>query len=149
MEESVKAALGFVEAYQEMLGIGRMDPAMYSPLALAYIGDGVYEIMIRAKVLSRGNMQVNKMHKKSTSLVKAQTQAQMIRLLEPELTDEELAVFKRGRNAKSVTAAKNATILDYRTATGLEALVGYLYLSERFERLAELISHGLEKIGET
>ncbi len=149
MEESVKAALGFVEAYQEKLGIGRMDPAMYSPLALAYIGDGVYEIMIRAKVLSRGNMQVNKMHKKSTSLVKAQTQAHMIRLLEPELTDEELAVFKRGRNAKSVTAAKNATIIDYRMATGLEALVGYLYLSERFERLAELISYGLEKIGET
>jgi len=105
--------------------------------------------MIRAKVLSRGNMQVNKMHKKSTSLVKAQTQAHMIRLLEPELTDEELAVFKRGRNAKSVTAAKNATIIDYRMATGLEALVGYLYLSERFERLAELISYGLEKIGET
>ena len=149
MEESVKAALGFVEAYQEKLGIGRMDPAMYSPLALAYIGDGVYEIMIRAKVLSRGNMQVNKMHKKSTSLVKAQTQAHMIRLLEPELTDEELAVFKRGRNAKSVTATKNATIIDYRMATGLEALVGYLYLSERFERLAELISYGLEKIGET
>ena len=146
MEESVKAALGFVEAYREKLGIGRMDPAMYSPLALAYIGDGVYEIMIRAKVLSRGNMQVNKMHKKSTSLVKAQTQAHMIRLLEPELTDEELAVFKRGRNAKSVTAAK---IIDYRMATGLEALVGYLYLSERFERLAELISYGLEKIGET
>ena len=149
MEESVKAAVGFTEAYQEMLGIGKTDPAMYSPLALAYIGDGVYEIMIRAKVLSRGNMQVNKMHKKSTSLVKAQTQAHMIRLLEPELTDEELAVFKRGRNAKSVTAAKNATIIDYRMATGLEALVGYLYLSERFERLAELISYGLEKIGET
>ena len=149
MEESVKAALGFVEAYREKLGIGWMDPAMYSPLALAYIGDGVYEIMIRAKVLSRGNMQVNKMHKKSTSLVKAQTQAHMIRLLEPELTDEELAVFKRGRNAKSVTAAKNATIIDYRMATGLEALVGYRYLSERFERLAELISYGLEKIGET
>ena len=68
---------------------------MYSPLALAYIGDGVYEIMIRAKVLSRGNMQVNKMHKKSTSLVKAQTQAHMIRLLEPELTDEELIVLYR------------------------------------------------------
>lgn len=148
MEESVKTAVGFSEAYQENMGIAKTDPAMYSPLALAYLGDGVYELMIRAKVISQGNMQVNKMHKKSTSLVKAQTQAQMIRLLEPELTDEERAVFKRGRNAKSVTAAKNATIVDYRTATGFEALVGYLYLAERFERLAELISHGLEKIGE-
>lgn len=148
MEESVKTAVGFSEAYQENMGIAKTDPAMYSPLALAYLGDGVYELMIRAKVISQGNMQVNKMHKKSTSLVKAQTQAQMIRLLEPELTGEERAVFKRGRNAKSVTAAKNATIVDYRTATGFEALVGYLYLAERFERLAELISHGLEKIGE-
>lgn len=149
MEEGIKTDKGFTQAYQERLNIKKTDPSVYSPLALAYLGDGVYELMIRAKVMSQGNMQVNKMHKKSTSLVKAQTQAHMIRLLEPELTDEELAVFKRGRNAKSVTAAKNATIIDYRMATGLEALVGYLYLSERFERLAELISYGLEKIGET
>lgn len=148
MEEGIKAAMGFTESCREKLGFGTMDPAAYSPLVLAYMGDGVYELMIRAKVVSRGNMQVNKLHKKSASLVKAQTQARMIRLLEPELTDEERAVFKRGRNAKSATAAKNATILDYRTATGFEALVGYLYLSERFERLAELVSHGLEKIGE-
>lgn len=148
MEEGIKAAMGFTEAYQEEMGIANTDPAMYSPLVLAYLGDGVYELVIRAKVVSQGNMQVNKMHKKSTSLVKAQAQAKMIRLLEPELTDEERAVFKRGRNAKSMTAAKNATIIDYRTATGFEALVGYLYLSGRFERLSELIAHGLEKIGE-
>lgn len=80
--------------------------------------------------------------------MKAQTQASMMRLLETELTEDERAVFKRGRNAKSMTAAKNATIIDYRMATGFEALVGYLYLSERFERLAQLISRGLEKIGE-
>jgi len=148
MEEGIKAAMGFTEAYQEEMGIANTDPAMYSPLVLAYLGDGVYELVIRARVVSQGNMQVNKMHKKSTSLVKAQAQAKMIRLLEPELTDEERAVFKRGRNAKSMTAAKNATIIDYRTATGFEALVGYLYLSGRFERLSELIAHGLEKIGE-
>ena len=148
MEEGIKSAMGFTEAYQEKMGIAKTDPAMYSPLVLAYIGDGAYELMIRAKVVSRGNMQVNKLHKKSTSLVKAQAQARMVRLLEPELTDEERAVFKRGRNAKSMTAAKNATIIDYRTATGFEALVGYLYLSEQYERLAELISHGLEKMGE-
>ena len=121
---------------------------MYSPLALAYLGDGVYELMIRAKVMSQGNMQVNKMHKKSTSLVKAQAQADMIRLLEPELTQEERTVFKRGRNARSATAAKHASIIEYRMATGFEALVGYLFLTEQFERLAELIGRGLEKTGE-
>ena len=121
---------------------------MYSPLVLAYLGDGVYELIIRSKVVNMGNMQVNKMHKKSASLVKAQTQASMIRLLEPDLTKEELAIFKRGRNAKSVTMAKHATMAEYRMATGMEALVGYLYLSEQFERLLELISLGLKKIEE-
>lgn len=148
MEEGIKTAIGFTQAWQEKMGIGKTDPAAYSPLVLAYVGDGVYELMIRSKVVSRGNMQVNKIHKKSTSLVKAQAQARMIRVLETELTDEERAVFKRGRNAKSATAAKNATIIDYRMATGFEALVGYLYLSEQFERLAELISYGLKEIGE-
>jgi ribonuclease-3 family protein len=104
--------------------------------------------MIRSKVVRQGNTQVNKMHKKSASLVKAQTQASMIRLLEPDLTKEELAIFKRGRNAKSVTMAKHATMAEYRMATGMEALVGYLYLSEQFERLSELISLGLKKIEE-
>ncbi|MCI8836727.1 MAG: ribonuclease III [Hungatella sp.] len=148
MEEGIKTDKGFTQAYQERLNIKKTDPSVYSPLALAYLGDGVYELMIRAKVMSQGNMQVNKMHKKSTSLVKAQAQADMIRLLEPELTQEERTVFKRGRNARSATAAKHASIIEYRMATGFEALVGYLFLTEQFDRLAELISRGLEKTGE-
>ncbi|MCI8662296.1 MAG: ribonuclease III [Hungatella sp.] len=139
MEESIKA---------ERMNLAETEPAMYSPLVLAYLGDAVYELMIRSKVVRKGNTQVNKMHKKSASLVKAQTQASMIRLLEPDLTKEELAIFKRGRNAKSVTMAKHATMAEYRMATGMEALVGYLYLSEQFERLSELISLGLKKIEE-
>ncbi len=139
MEESIKA---------ERMNLAETEPAMYSPLVLAYLGDAVYELMIRSKVVRQGNTQVNKMHKKSASLVKAQTQASMIRLLEPDLTKEELAIFKRGRNAKSVTMAKHATMAEYRMATGMEALVGYLYLSEQFERLSELISLGLKKIEE-
>ena len=127
MEESIKA---------ERMNLAETEPAMYSPLVLAYLGDAVYELMIRSKVVRQGNTQVNKMHKKSASLVKAQTQASMIRLLEPDLTKEELAIFKRGRNAKSVTMAKHATMAEYRMATGMEALVGYLYLSEQFERLS-------------
>ena len=139
MEESIKA---------ERMNLAETEPAMYSPLVLAYLGDAVYELMIRSKVVRQGNTQVNKMHKKSASLVKAQTQASMIRLLEPDLTKEELAIFKRGRNAKTVTMAKHATMAEYRMATGMEALVGYLYLSEQFERLSELISLGLKKIEE-
>lgn len=149
MEEGIDTRLGFTQACHEKMGVKRTDPAMYSPLVLAYLGDGVYELMIRARVVSQGNMPVNKMNRKSTSLVKAQAQANMIRLLEPELTDEERAVFKRGRNAKSMTTAKNATVIDYRVATGFETLVGYLYLSEQFERLAWLVGRGLEKMGET
>lgn len=147
MEEGVDAGVGFLQACQEGMGAGKMEPALYSPLALAYLGDGVYELMIRTRVVSHGNMSVNKMNRKSVSLVKAPAQADLIRLLEPELTDEERAVFKRGRNAKSATMAKNATMIDYRMATGFEALMGYLYLAGRFERLEQLIRHGLEKMG--
>ena len=125
-----------------------MDPGTYSPLALAYIGDAVYELIVRTMVISHGSIQVNKMHKKSASLVNAGTQAEMIRLMMEELTEEETAVYKRGRNAKSVTTAKHASVVDYRTATGFEALCGYLYLMGRLERLVTLISHGFEKIGE-
>ena len=154
MEESIRAEdiirtePGFTACCKEKMNLKDMDPVMYSPLALAYLGDAVYELIIRTKVVNQGNMQVNKMHKKSAELVKAQTQAKMIRLLEGELTEKELTIFKRGRNAKSVTMAKHATMADYRTATGMEALVGYLYLSEQFGRLLELISLGLKKIGE-
>ena len=91
---------------------------------------------------------VNKMHKKSASLVKAETQANIIKAIQDDLTEEELAVYKRGRNAKSATTAKHATMIDYRMATGFEALIGYLYLQAQHNRLLELIRDGLEKIGE-
>lgn len=150
MEESIKTGEGkeFLQYCKEALHLPEMDASSYSPLVLAYIGDAVYELLIRTRVVSHGSMQVNKMHKKSASLVKAETQAALIKVLEPELTPEELAVFKRGRNAKSVTMAKHATMIDYRRATGFEALVGYLFLTERFVRMVELVSAGLEKIGE-
>ena len=140
MEESLSF---FKEAFR----LHDVEAGMYSPLVLAYVGDAVYEIMIRTKVVNEGNAQVNKLHKKTAGLVKAAAQAQMIMALEGELTEEEHAVYKRGRNAKSASMAKNATMKDYRMATGFEALVGYLYLSEQYRRLAELVSLGLEKIG--
>lgn len=112
---------------------------MISPLSLAYIGDAVYELAIRAYVMKKGNMPVNKLHRASTHYVSAIAQSKSMYVLEEKLTEEELSVFKRGRNAHSHTAAKNADIVDYRRATGFEALIGYLYLKKDFERLNELI----------
>ncbi len=96
MEESIKIE----EAIAKALKLEAVDPRTYSPLVLAYIGDAVYELLIRTKVINHGSMQVNKMHKKSASLVKAETQANIIKAIQDDLTEEELAVYKRGRNAK-------------------------------------------------
>lgn len=148
MEEIVKTEPDILTHWKEALKLQAVDPCSYSPLALAYMGDAVYELVIRTKVISRGSMQVNKMHKKSASLVKAEAQAGLIKLLEDQLTKEEEAVFKRGRNAKSASTAKNASMIDYRMATGFEALIGYLYITDQFGRIITLISHGLEKMGE-
>ncbi len=115
------------------------DAKLFSPLALAYVGDAVYELYVRSHVLEGGNTQVNKLHRISTGYVKASAQSKIIHELEPMLTEEELAVYKRGRNAHSNTSAKNADIVDYRHATGFEALIGYLFISQRYERLNEII----------
>lgn len=133
---------------KEALLLEPVDICSYSPLALAYMGDAVYEVLVRTRVMNRGSMQVNKMHKKSASLVKAEAQARIIQALQEELTVEETAVYKRGRNAHSASSAKNASIRDYRMATGFEALVGYLYLTGQYERLLKLVHDGLERIGE-
>lgn len=149
MEESVNfAGTDFAAEMGRALELKPVDVRTYSPLVLAYIGDAVYELVIRTKVVNGGSMQVNKMHKKSSGLVQAGAQSEMIRLLEEELTEEELAVYKRGRNARSATTAKHATMIDYRRATGLEALVGYLYLTGQYGRLMELLHDGLMKMGE-
>lgn len=148
MEESLAGGRSDFSSWKQLLNLKEMNVNSYSPLVLAYIGDGIYELIIRTKIVNMGNVQVNKMHKKSAALVKAATQAAMAKELEPELTEAELAVYKRGRNAKSASTAKNATMIDYRMATGLEALFGYLYLNGEIIRLAKLIELGLEKIGE-
>lgn len=128
-------------------GIEIKDIRSYSPLTLAYIGDGIYDLVIRSMVVGEGNTHVNDLHRHTSQIVKAQTQSEMIGALEPELSEEELAVYRRGRNAKSATMAKNATVADYRRATGFEALMGYLYLEDETERMMELILKGLERTG--
>lgn len=115
----------------------------YSPLALAYIGDGVYEVFVRTYVIEKGNTSVNKMHKMSKNLVCATAQEQIYREIEPILTEEELQVIKRGRNAKSASSPKHADIRTYRCATGFEALIGYLYIDGQINRIKELIEIGI------
>ena len=137
-----------LNCFKEAMKLKEVEAREYSPLALAYLGDAVYELAIRTFVMNHGNTQVNKMHKKTAGLVKAEAQANFYKVLEEELTEEEKAVYRRGRNAKSVTMAKHATMKDYRMATGFEAMMGYLYLTEQMERMAELLGHGLKKLGE-
>ena len=142
MEESVD----LLPLVMKSFALKEVDIRSYSPLALAYIGDGVFDLVIRTVVVERGNAPVSRLHRSTASYVRAATQAAMIEALLPELTQEELAVYRRGRNAKPHTSAKNASLADYLKATGLEALIGYLYLLGRTQRLIELIKDGLEKL---
>ncbi len=143
MEESVT----ILEAIKRDFSCGEIDIRTYSPLALAYIGDAIYDLVIRTIVVERGNTSANKLHKKTVGYVNARIQAQMIEALMDELTEEEAAVYKRGRNAKSYTTAKNASVIEYRKATGFEALCGYLYLTGKQERMLMLIKKAVELVG--
>jgi len=139
MEEGVT----ILEAIKREFHCREVDIRTYSPLTLAYIGDAIYDLVIRTIVVERGNTSPNKLHKKTVQYVNARVQAKLIEGLFDELTKEEQEVYKRGRNAKSYTTAKNATVMEYRKATGLEALCGYLYLSGRQERLLLLIKRAI------
>lgn len=114
------------------------DPRLMSSLQLAYIGDAVYELRVRSYLIENHDMNVNDLHRKAILFVKAEAQADAFRRIENDLTEEELRIVKRGRNAKSVTVPKNAKLTDYKYATGLEALFGYLYMSNQTQRIEEL-----------
>lgn len=113
---------------------------MYSPLTLAFLGDAVYSLLVRNMLALEENKPAGKLHKQSVEYVNASFQAQMIKELLPILTEEEESVFKRGRNAHSAHSPKNQNASDYRYATGLEALYGYLYLCKRNDRINELFT---------
>jgi len=146
MGESV--GFEFDSYMHEIFNMEEVDVRTYSPLTLAYIGDCIYDLIIKSLVIGNGNKQVNKMHKETSSLVQAATQSLMMRKLQDLLTDEERAVYKRGRNAKSVSPAKNQSVTDYRRATGFEALMGYLYLKKEYKRMLELVKIGLDSLNE-
>lgn len=140
MEESLRYL-------KEQFALPDVDIRTYSPLVLAYIGDGIYELMVRTVLVEQGNRQANTLHKKASSYVKASAQSAMILAIQEELTEEEEKIYKRGRNAKTVTMAKHASMHDYRHATGFEALMGYLYLTHQMRRMIDLIKMGMERMG--
>lgn len=143
MEKSINQVI------KEAFAIEDVDIRTYSPLTLAYIGDGIFDLIIRTVVVGRGNTSANQLHYRTSHIVKAHSQALMAEALADILTDEEADMYRRGRNAKSHTMAKNATVADYRSATGFEVLMGYLYLTDRNERMMELITTAVEKCGFT
>lgn len=124
-------------------GVQEADIRTYSPLTLAYIGDCIYDLVIRSLVVARGNAPANQLHSHTSHLVKAHTQSEMLTVILPELTPGEESWYKRGRNAKSPTMAKNASVGDYRRATGFETLMGYLYMTDQTGRLLYLVNLGL------
>ncbi|MDE7310819.1 MAG: hypothetical protein K2N87_04225 [Eubacterium sp.] len=129
---------------RQKFGLGQQEAQTYSPLVLAYIGDGIYELIIRTIAVGQGNRQVKKLHRQASRYAKAQAQSEMMETLLPLLCEEETRIYMRGRNAKSYSTAKNASVNDYRRATGFEALMGYLYLQGDMERLLELVKAAVD-----
>lgn len=125
-----------------------VDIKTYSPLTFAYIGDDVFDLVIRTIVVNKGNTSPNKLHNMVIRYVSAKAQAKMYDAINPLLNDEEQDVLRRGRNSKPHTKAKNASSADYMKATAIETLIGYLYLRDDMERIFELIKIGINTIEE-
>lgn len=140
MEDTAKAAPALRAIVDASLPEGRpRDPTTAPALSLAYIGDTVYDLYVRTLLVERADARVHELHLASAKLVCAAGQAAAFHAIEPILEEDELSVYRRGRNSHMGTVAKNAKISDYRTATGLEALIGFLYLTGRDERLTLLM----------
>jgi ribonuclease-3 family protein len=139
-------SIGFAGYIKDRVKLPETDIKTYSPLTLAFMGDSIFDLIIRTCIVESGNAPVNKLHKRATTLVSATAQAEMYHQIKDQLTEEESAIYKRGRNAKSFTSAKNAGIVEYRTATGVEALIGYLYLTDQMDRLMELMLPHIRKM---
>ena len=146
MEKSV--GTGLEPFIRKIPGMKQIDPKQCSPLVLAYVGDCVFDLIVKTMVVGKGNRPVHRLHEETSRYVQASAQSYMMRFMQEHLNEEEHAVYRRGRNARSVSPAKNQSITDYRRATGFEALIGHLYLSEEYERLTELVTIGLEAMEE-
>jgi ribonuclease-3 family protein len=147
MEESVNS-LKVIEKLRSDGGECK-NPYQYSPLALAYIGDSVLDLMVKTHFVVNTNKQTSKYHKDVSNIVKAVNQARFIDRIADSLTEDELDIYKRGRNATTHSKAKNATMGEYRRATGLEALFGYLYLKGDVARLEEFVNDMVQDYEQT
>ena len=134
------------EFINDKFGIESKDIRTYSPLTLAYIGDAVFDLVIRSVLVNKGNTAVNNLHKKASAIVKAPTQAAIVAAIMDDLTEEERDIYRRGRNAKPHTKAKNASTMEYMEATGFEAVLGFLYLAGDMDRALWLVRLGCERL---
>lgn len=142
MEEN----LSFLGKIKQGFDCKEVDIRTYSPLTLAFLGDCVYDLIIRTVIVGEGNSRPSSLHKSKSAIVKAKAQAEFMDVIGDFLTEEETDIYRRGRNAKSGTMAKNASVADYRKATGMEALIGWLYLQDREERMLEIVREGLRRL---
>ncbi|GAB6106940.1 Mini-ribonuclease 3 [Fusibacter bizertensis] len=136
-----------MDKFLNQMGLASLDEQtvrMMNPLKLAYLGDALFEGYIRNYLINEVVLTPHEMSKKAIKYVKASSQAKLIMGIKEELTEEEWSLVKRGRNQKSATVPKNALLSDYKYATGFEALVGYLYLMGREDRLIEVVSMGIK-----
>jgi len=124
----------------------KIDIRTYSPLTLAYIGDAVFELIVRTLTVEKGQRAANTLHKHTTKIVCAQTQAQLIDAVYESLTEEEQDIYRRGKNTKIHSSAKNASLADYRKATGFEALCGYLFLKNDTVRILQIVRQAMDSL---
>ena len=129
----------FIKNIMKATGADKLDIKEISPSVLAYVGDAVYEMYIRTYMVSHGGNNPHKLHRKSVGFVKAKAQSEILLAIYEELSEEEMDIARRGRNAKSGKIPKNADVSDYRHATGFEALIGYLYLTGKTTRLEDIL----------
>lgn len=120
--------------------LSKAEANQLNPLVLAFVGDAVFEVIIRTNLaINNLSLTAHKLHVKAISFVKAHAQSEIVKSLLDSLTDEEITIYKRGRNTKSATVPKNADVQEYRAATGFEALIGYLYLTDQNQRIEEIL----------
>ncbi len=142
MEKSIKDSRSILRTIEEEFHLPDQDIRTFSPLVLAYMGDCIFDLIIRTVLIKEGNRQTSKIHKAATDLVKASAQAALGDVLLEVFTEEEVTIYKRGKNSNPHSIPKNAEIMDYKKATGLEAVMGYLYLQNRMERAVHLVRTG-------
>ncbi len=136
----------FLDSIKKEFELSETPPGEVASLMLAFIGDAVYEVVTRTIVLGKGNRPINAVHKDNIKLVNATTQARMAEILMEDFTAEEQSQYRRGKNTKSSTSAKNSTLADYKKATGFEAVIGFLYLKGEHQRIIDLCKLGFARL---